>query len=144
MNAGESGKGSTRIEREILEILERADAPRTPIDHVSNAVRRRPTFGLPKLPTSINAALSPEVVKIVASVLLAICAAAVGGMSHLLGLVFAFLSAATFFWLWIPAGPSGLGDRPRWRGNDVGPQPRTPGWDPGLFGSRRGPKRPRR
>lgn len=127
---------SSRVEREILEILEKADASDTPIDKVSRNLRRRPPVVRPNrsIPQHLSGKLTPEVIKIVASLVLAFLAAAVTGASHLLGLVFAIASLIVLFSLWIPSRSAGFGERPRWRGRDLGENFRT----------RNGPRQPQR
>lgn len=146
MNASEEPRESTRVEREVLEILERSESAQTPASQIQSAVRRqsasareqlsRSTFERPTL-----AVLSSDIARIAGALILAICAAALSDASRLLAVVLAIASALIFFSLWLPARPSGPGDSPRWRGQDL----RDNG--PPRFGgdsSGRGPRLPKR
>jgi hypothetical protein len=137
---------SSRVEREILEILEKADASITPIDRFSSNLRRRPHVARPNpsISQKLTGKVTPEVIKIAASLVLALLAAVVAGASHLLGLGFAIASLIVLFSLWIPSKSAGLGDRPRWRGRDLGSSPRLPGWNGGSVPPRKGPRQPQR
>jgi hypothetical protein len=44
MNASDSGEKSSRVEREVLEILERASATQSPVENVQATVRRQSAF----------------------------------------------------------------------------------------------------
>jgi hypothetical protein len=136
MTASEQHDRSSRLEREVREILERADAEQTPLDNVQHAVRRkrreaRATVANAWRRPSLPAALNSEIARIVVAFVLAIVAAAIAGSSHLLAIVFAIASLLIFFSLWLPPrGPSTF-DTPRWRGQDLrgpgpGPRPRPP------------------
>lgn len=139
MTASEQHDRSTRLEREVREILERADAEQRPIDTMQNAVRRKRYEARASVANawrrpSLPAALNSEIARIVAALVLAIVAAAVTGWSHLLAIVVAIASLVMFFSLWLPSrGPSSF-DAPRWRGQDL----RDPGSGP------RWPRRPTR
>jgi hypothetical protein len=133
---------SSRVEREILEILEKAEASVTPIDKFSTNLRRRPQIAHPRISPKINGKFTPEIIKIITSLLLAFLAAGVASASHLLGLGFAIASLVVLFSLWIPSRTANIGDRPRWRGRDLGDKPRLSGWDGGNFRPRNGPRQP--
>ncbi len=135
---------SSRVEREILEILEKADASVTPIDKISTNLRRRPQPARSLIPSKLEGKVTPEIIKLAASLLLAFLAAAVAGASHLLGLGFAIASLILLFSLWIPSRSTGLGERPRWRGRELGDKPPLTDWGGGKFPSRNGPQQPHR
>lgn len=133
MTASEQHDRSSRLEREVREILERADAEQRPLDNVQHAVRRKRQVARATVANawrpSIPAALNSEIARIVAAFVLAIVAAVIADWSHLLAIVFAIASLLTFFSLWFPArGPNSF-DTPRWRGQDLrdrGPRSRPP------------------
>jgi hypothetical protein len=135
---------SSRVEREILEILEKADASVTPIDKFSNNFRRRSQVAPPSISSKLGGKVTPEIIKIAASLLLAFLAAAVSNASHLLGLGFAIASLILLFTLWIPSRSAGFGEHPRWRGRDLDDKRRLPDWGGGNFHSRNGPRQPHR
>ena len=150
MNASDPGERSSRVEREIREILERTDATQRPVDNFQAAVRRkRATMQARTAETPgarwAPANLSPELAKILGALALAVAAAVVADYLRFIGVFLAIASAVIFFSVWVPSRPSGLGgDSPRWRGqrlDDDDPRfgfgtSRTPPW--------RGPKRPPR
>jgi hypothetical protein len=143
MTVREPHNNSSRVEREILEILEKADASVTPIDKLSSSVRRRQMVR-PSVPDAVAAKMSPPIIKLVASLVLALLAATISGWSHLLGVGFAIASAIALFSLWLPASSTSLGEGPRWRGRDLGDKPRFSGGGRGNFPPRNGPRQPRR
>ena len=104
--------------------LEKADASITPIDRFSSSVRRRPKISLPNFPATISVKKTPEVVRIIASLALAVLAAAVASASHLFGVALAIASLLVLFSLWVPTQSAGPGERPRWRGRDLEDNPR--------------------
>jgi VIT1/CCC1 family predicted Fe2+/Mn2+ transporter len=149
MNASDPGERSTRVEREIREILERADATQRPVDNFQAAVRRKRATMQAKAPMAspsrwTPANLSPDLAKILGALALAIAAAVMADSLRFLAVILGIASAVVFFSLWVPSRTSGLGDSPRWRGqrlDDDEPRfgfgtSRTPPW--------RGPKRPQR
>jgi len=135
---------SSRVEREILEILEKADASVTPIDKFSNTIRRRPQIARPTISSRLGGRITPGIAKIAASIVLAILSATVAGASHLLSLGFAIASLIVLFTLWIPSRTANIGERPRWRGRDIDDRPRFSGWDGGNLRPRNGPRLPKR
>jgi hypothetical protein len=150
MNASDPGERSTRVEREIREILERADASQRPVDNFQDAVRRkRATMQARASGASRSrwtpAIVSPALARILGALALAILAAVMDDYVRFLAVLLAIASAVVFFSLWVPTRPSGVdGDSPRWRGqrlDDDEPRfgfgaSRTPPW--------RGPKWPPR
>lgn len=140
------------MEREIAEILERAESTRTPVESFQSAVRQRraaaesrlarpPKIGWPQLWSS------PAIVRMVSSLLLAAAAAMIADASRLLALVLAIASALALFSLWVPAGGSSFGKgSTRWRGRDLRDGGPTIGHGPGASPTRpwRGPRRPSR
>jgi hypothetical protein len=137
---------SSRVEREILEILEKADASVTPIDRLSSTIRRRPQIASPTVSSKLGGKIAPEIVKIVASLLLAFLSAALAGASHALGLGFAIASLIVLYSLWIPSRTRtmSIGESPRWRGRDISDRPRFTGWNGGDPRPRNGPRLPKR
>ena len=150
MNASDPGERSTRVEREIREILERADASQRPVDNIQDAMRRKRATMRAKAsgasrPRWTPANLSPDLAKILGALALALVAALVADSLRFLAVILAIASAVVFFSLWVSSRPSGSGgDAPRWRGqrlDDDEPRfglgtSRTPPW--------RGPRRPPR
>jgi len=144
MNVREPQNNSSRVEREILEILEKAEASVTPIDKFSSSLRRRPQLVRPNLPAGVTSRLAPETIKIAAALVLAVLTATLSRPSHLLGVGLAIASAVVLLSLWIPSRSSSISDRPRWRGRDLGDNPRLSGWNGGNYRPPNGPKQPRR
>jgi predicted neutral ceramidase superfamily lipid hydrolase len=106
MNASGSKDNSSRVEREVLEILERSEAAQNPVENLQATVRRqRATMGARVTQSSMDARLrslvSGGIAKIAAALLLAILAAVVADASRLLAFVFA------------------INDSTRWRGQDL-------------------------
>jgi hypothetical protein len=124
MTMSDQRDGSTRVEREVLEILERAEASQTPVDTMQAAMRRRNAAtrakvsqlgARPRLPVAINSGLA----RIVGALVLALLSAVIADYSRLLAVLLAIGSLIVFFSLWFPTGPSGSFDAPRWRGQDL-------------------------
>jgi hypothetical protein len=134
--------GSSRVEREILEILERADAAPRPVDHLQAAVRRQKTTARSRLSRATPPAWNPELLRIGGALLLAILAAVVADVSRLIAIVLAVGSAIAFFSLWLPSRGPHLGDAPRWRGQDLRRPGSPPAFDPQRLWPRRNPKGP--
>ena len=136
--------GGSRVEREILEILDRAEASQTPVESFQAAVRRRRAAAQAQAarsttPDWLRARLSSELVRLVAALALAVVASQLAGISHLLAVIVAIASAVAFFSLWVPMSPSRIGGKPRWRGQELDDD--RPPFD---FAMRRRPKPPRR
>jgi hypothetical protein len=123
MSTTGSPEGPTRIEREILEILERAEAEKHPVDDIQAAVRRRSARTRAKMQSAARhewaLSWSSDLVRIGAALLLAIAAALTANVSNFLAVFLAVASGAALLSLWFRAGPGGPGDRPRWRGQDL-------------------------
>ncbi len=124
MNASEEPRGSSRVEREILEILERSEASQSPVDQLQTAMRRQRASARTQLSRKSSegwtfARLPMDIFRIAGAFLLAIAAAALSDVSHLVAVILAIASAAVFFSLWVPARPSTPGGPPRWRGRDL-------------------------
>jgi VIT1/CCC1 family predicted Fe2+/Mn2+ transporter len=150
MNASDPGERSTRVEREIREILERTDSSQRPVDNFQAAVRRKRATVQAKTTKASSsrwtpAMISPALARILGALALAIAAAVVADYLRFLAVILAIASAVVFFSLWVPSRPSGMGgDATHWRGqrlDDDEPRfgfgaSRTPPW--------RGPKRPQR
>jgi hypothetical protein len=133
MTASEQPDRSSRLEREVREILERADAEQTPLDNLQGAVRQKRNAARVKMSEarsrpSLPAAANSEVVRIVLAIALAIVAAAIADWSRLLAVLIAIASVFVFFSLWLPSRGPGPFDTPRRRGQDLrdrGPRPST-------------------
>jgi hypothetical protein len=143
MTAADPRDGSSRVEREVLEILERADASHSPVEHLQAAMRRRRQSARARVAAGASSVrlpkwLSPATLRIVAALVLAFGAYSAAGASRPLGLILAIASALVFFSLWVAAIPSQNGGRPRWRGQDLDDDSQPFGFD-----RERGPKRPR-
>jgi hypothetical protein len=135
-------EGSSRVEREILEILERADSSKTPVDNLQAAVRRQRASARARAPRAPRIALSPELLRIGGALFFAIGAAAIADISRLLAMVLAIASVVALFSLWFPSRPSGIGETQRWRGRDLRDQSGPPGFDLERIWPWRGPNRP--
>jgi hypothetical protein len=145
MNAGDPGERSSRVEREVLEILERADAAQSPVENVQATVRRQSASARARLAKSSHQPWRirewpPGLFKIGAALILAIGAALIADAFRVGAVFLAIASAIAFFSLWVPARASGAGDAPRWRGQDLREGDDPPGFDLGRIRPRRGPK----
>ncbi len=145
MNASEDRQGSSRVEREIREILEKSDRAPTPVENLQSTLRSQTASAKVQMARTARGDfpsrfLSSGIARIGASLLLAIGAAVISDYSRLIAFLFVIASAVAFFSLWIPAGLSSPGSSPRWRGIDL----RDPGPPPPIdIGPRRGPRKPR-
>lgn len=132
MSTTDSPDGPTRVEREILEILERADAKVTPVEDFQAAMRRKQAAARAKVqstsPNRWTLSWSSELVRIGAALILAILAAWVASFSNFLAITLAIASGVALFSLWFRTGTGGPSGPQRWRGQDLS--------DPG------GPRRP--
>ena len=149
MNASDPGEKSSRVEREVLEILERANSAHSPVEHVQATVRRQRASARERLSKSAHEAWRLQrwpqgLFRIGAALLLVIAAALIGEAFRLGAIVLAIASAIAFFSLWIPTRASGAGSAPRWRGRDLGGDDDPPGFDLTRISPRRGPKGPSR
>jgi hypothetical protein len=145
MNASSNQDNSSRVEREVLEILERAEAAQNPVENLQATVRRQRATMRTRVPQSpvdarLRSLMSGDIVRIAAALLLAILAAIVSDASQLFAFVFAIASAIFFFSLWAPTRGPGPNDTPRWRGQDLrGRGPSSP-----FGGGRNWPRNPPR
>lgn len=150
MNTSDSGNHSTRVEREVLEILERANAAQSPVENVQSAVRRQSASARAQLSKSSNHGWLPrewpqDLLRLGAALLLAIAAAMIADIFRLGAVVLALASAVAFFSLWAPSRVAGPGDAPRWRGQNLRDRDDPPpGFDLSRLRPRRGPKGPSR
>lgn len=149
MNASDPGERSTRVEREVLEILERADAGQSRVENVQAAVRRQQASARAQLSASSRREWIPrswpqDLVRLGAALMLAVAAAVVADAFRFGALVLAIASAVTFFSLWAQPRASGLGKPTRWRGRDLDDRDGPPDFDPARLFPRRGPKGPPR
>jgi hypothetical protein len=149
MNAGDPREKSSRVEREVLEILERADAAKSPVENVQATVRRQSASARTRLSKSAHepwrlSRWPQGLFRIGAALLLAIAAAFIGEAFRLGAIVLAIASAIAFFSLWVPTRVSGPGSAPRWRGRDLRDEDDPPGFDLERIPRPRGPKGPSR
>jgi hypothetical protein len=149
MNASDPGERSSRVEREVLEILERTSATQSPVENVQATVRRQSASARARLAKNSRQPWRlrewPQgLFRMSAALLLALAAALIADAFRLGAIVLAIASAVAFFSLWVPAGVSGPGDAPRWRGQDLREGDDPPGFDLGRIRPRRGPKGPSR
>lgn len=120
----ESPERPTRLEQEVREILERTEAQRSPIDQIGDAVHRQKVathrrLKQSALPPVQSRILTPEILRIVGALALAVLAAVLGEVSRLLAMMVAIASLILFFSLWFPVSRATSTDRPRWRGRDL-------------------------
>lgn len=120
----ESPERPSRLEQEVREILERTEAQRSPMDHLSDSVHRTRAEAQQRLKRpgpspALSRYLTPEILRIVGSLALAIVAALLGEVSRLLAILAAIASLIIFFSLWFPTAGASSSTRPRWRGRDV-------------------------
>ena len=147
MNASDPGERSTRVEREVLEILERANAAQSPVENVQAAVRKQRASAQAQLSTSarrnwVPRSWPPDLLRLGAALLLAIGAAVIADVFRLGALLLAIASAIAFFSLWVQPRTSSLGKPTRWRGRDLDDRDGPSGFDPTRLLPRRGPKGP--
>jgi hypothetical protein len=143
MNASDPGEKSSRVEREVLEILERVSASQSPVENMQATVRRQRASARARLAKSAHHPSRlrewPQgLLKIGAALLLAIAAASIADAFRL------GASGIAFFSLWVPPRVSGPGNAPRWRGRDLRDDDDPPGFDLERIRPRRGPKGPSR
>lgn len=123
MSTTDSPDGPTRVEREILEILERADAKVTPVEDFQAAMRRKSAAARVKVqsssPTGWTFSWSSEIVRLGAALVFAILAAWLGNVSNVLAILFAIASGVALLSLWFRTGPDGPSGPQRWRGQDL-------------------------
>jgi hypothetical protein len=149
VNASDPGEKSSRVEREVLEILERASASQSPVENVQATVRRqsasaRARFSKRAYQPSRLREWPQGLLKIGAALLLAIAAALIADAFRLGAILLAIASGIAFFSLWVPPRVSGPGTAPRCRGQDLREDDDPPGFDLERFRPRRGPKGPSR
>jgi hypothetical protein len=147
MNASDPGEKSSRVEREVIEILERASAAQSPVENVQATVRRQGATARARLSKSAHVSSRfrewPQgLLRIGAALLFAIAAALIADAFHLGAIILAIASGIAFFSLWVPARVSGSDGPPRWRGRDLGEEDDPPGFDLERIRPRRGPKGP--
>ena len=120
----ESPERPSRLEQEVREILERSEAQRTPMDHLSDSMQRARSDAQQRLmrSTSLSARsriLTPDILRILGALALAIMAVLLGEVSRLLATLAAIASLIVFFSLWFPTSRATSSSRPRWRGRDL-------------------------
>lgn len=112
--------GRSRVESEVLEILERADRDPTIADKVrAKSWETRVALGRPTAPAR-SGTLTPGML-LIGSVLLAVAAAALRGVSPLLAILLGLASFGMLAALWFDRGHS-LPSASRWRGRDLDPR----------------------
>lgn len=117
---------SSRVEREILEILEKSEAQQPPIVSIQEAARRRRATVQARVTQTQTRDwrqifFASDIARLIGAFALAIVAAAIAGVSGLLSSLLAIVAVLVFFSLWVPSrttGPGG-GGGPRWRGQDL-------------------------
>jgi hypothetical protein len=149
MNASDPGERSSRVEREVLEILERASAAQSPVENVQATVRRQSASARARLARNSRQPWRlrewPQgIFRIGVALILAIAAALIADAFHLGAIILAIASAIAFFSLWVPARASGPGDSPRWRGQNLRDEDAPPSFGLGRIRPPRGPKGPSR
>ena len=147
MNASDPGERSTRLERELREILERADTPPSPVENMQATMRRQRASASARLSAGARHAWLPrnwpqDLVRLAAALVLAIAAAMIGEVFRFGALVLAIASAIAFFSLWAQPRTSSLGKPTRWRGRDLNDRDDPPSFHPGRLLRWRGPKGP--
>src|SRR5918993_567406 len=120
MNASDPGERSTRLEREVLEILERANTPPSPVENVQATVRRQRASASARLSIDARHGWWPrnwpqDLFRLAAALALAIA------------------SAIAFFSLWAQPRTTSLGKPTRWRGRNLDDQDDPPNFDPGRL-----------
>lgn len=120
----ESPERPSRLELEVREILERTEAQRSPMDHISDSMHRTKAEAQQRLkqPSPLRQRsrfLTPEILRIAGALALAVLAVLLGSVSNLLAAVAAIASLIVFFSLWFPSPRATSASRPRWRGRDL-------------------------
>jgi hypothetical protein len=120
----ESPERPSRLEQEVREILERTEAQRSPMEHISDSVDHTRAEAQQRLqrPAPFPARskyLTPDILRLVGALALALVAVLLSGISNLLATVAAIASLIVFFSLWFPSIRSSTTHRPRWRGRDL-------------------------
>jgi hypothetical protein len=141
------GRPYSRLESEVLEILERSDKPISFSDHVRRKVARERRERLMRATGSlrqVRGQAGPGTF-LVASIGLAIVAFLLQDASGLLAYLLALASVVCLFWPIVQSlrRPAGSSNR-RWRGRDMDytPPPEPPRWVQNLRDRFRGPPRP--
>lgn len=147
MSATNTPDGPSRVEREILEILERAEAEQHPVEDFQAAVRRKRERTRARVQTVSHtdwtSKWSSDIARIVGALALAVAAALTANVSNYLAVFLAIASGVALLSLWFRSGPSGPGEGPRWRGQDLD-RPRGPSPIGGASRSWRWPGRSQR
>jgi hypothetical protein len=149
MNASDPGERSTRLEREVLEILERANTPPSSVENVQATVRRQRASASARLSIGARHGWWPrnwpqDLFRLATALVLAIAAAMIAEAFRFGALVLAIASAIAFFSLWAQPRTTSLGKPTRWRGRNLDDQDDPPSFDPGRLLRWRGPKGPPR
>ena len=149
MNASDPGERSSRVEREVLEILERANTPPSPVESMQATVRRQRASASSRLSIGARHGWWPrnwpqDLLRLAAALVLAIAAAMIAEAFRFGALVLAIASAIAFFSLWAQPRTSGLGKPTRWRGRDLNERDDPPSFDLSRLLRWRGPKGPPR
>ena len=149
MNASDPEERSSRLEREVLEILERANTPPSPVESMQATVRRQRASASARLSGGGRPGWWPrnwpqDLFRLATALVLAIAAAMIAEAFRFGGLVLAIASAIAFFSLWVQPRTSGLGKPTRWRGRDLNDRDDPPSFDLGRILRWRGPKGPPR
>ena len=147
MNASDPGERSSRLEREVLEILERTNTPASPVESMQATVRRQRASASTRLSVGARRGWWPQdwpqdLLRLAAALVLAIAAALIAEAFRFGALVLAIASAVAFFSLWVQSRPSSLSKPTRWRGRDLDDRDDPPRFDPGRVPRWRGPKGP--
>lgn len=130
--------GRSRVESEVLEILERADRDPTIADRMrAKSWETRAALGRQAVPTRPDK-LTPGML-LIGSVLLAVAAAALRGVSPLLAVLLGLASFGMLAALWFDGGRQ-LPSASKWRGRDLDPRSGPDSTGPGSDWWR-GPRR---
>ena len=149
MNASDPGERSSRLEREVLEILERTSTPPSPVESVQATVRKQRASANARFSIGARRGWRPQnwpqdLLRLTTALVLAIAAAMIADAFRFGALVLAIASAIVFFSLWAQPRTSSLGKPTRWRGRDLDDRDDPPNFDPGRLLRWRGPKGPPR
>jgi hypothetical protein len=110
--------GRSRVEEEIIEILERADRPPTVIDQVRGHAALGQASVRHSLQRGVHVSWSPRAA-IATAFLLALAALVVRGPVPVLAAILAVLSFAALVSLWFVRSVTPPPSGPKWRGQDM-------------------------
>ncbi|MCC6313324.1 MAG: hypothetical protein IT337_04885 [Thermomicrobiales bacterium] len=116
----------SRLEDEVIEILNKTDRPPTVVDRAKARAAESQATLLREFrrPSTLQ---RPPLAMLAVSLVLAIAAALVSGIAPFLGILLGLASFAALASLWFQRTPA-ASSPPRWRGRDMGGRPKPAEW----------------